>query len=141
MKRRITYIVAGTLAAVAAVGVAQVVPPFFSAAATAFEPTVGVVQSGVVEDVQAVVSPDRKYVTLNMQPQNTNLLALRSFTFQRAAPIGVVGLPIAAAGGLRAASVGPGNWEPMNTSPSQIKLVAESWLLERQGMYRVASAP
>lgn len=57
-------------------------PPFFSGAAGIFEPEIGVVQSGVILDAQAVVLADRKYVTLNTRLQNTQLLALREFAFQ-----------------------------------------------------------
>ena len=54
--------------------------------------------TGALLDVQATVSSDRKYVTLNMRPQNSHLvLALRSFTFQQGAngafPGGNVGDP------------------------------------------------
>lgn len=47
-----------------------------------FEPQVDVVNSGAVLDAQATVSADRKYVTMNMRPQNSELLALRTFQFQ-----------------------------------------------------------
>src|SRR5260370_15279250 len=56
--------------------------PFFTPGATAFTPQIDVVNSGVLHDVQAVVSADRKYVTLNMRPQSAELLALREFSFQ-----------------------------------------------------------
>src|SRR5437764_9210791 len=69
------------LASVAGVAAAQRVP-FFFPGATAFEPQISVVQSGALNDVQAVVSADRKYVTLNMRATNSTLLALRDFTFQ-----------------------------------------------------------
>src|SRR5215213_8788529 len=68
--------------------------PFFGAAATGLDPEISVVNSGAVLDEQAVVSQDRKYVTLNMRPQNSQLLALRSFTFAgggRGVPLGLVG--------------------------------------------------
>ena len=42
-----------------------------------FEPTIDVVNSGVKLDVQATVSADRKYVTMTMRPQNSQLLELR----------------------------------------------------------------
>jgi hypothetical protein len=72
---------------------AQVVVPFFSGAGTAFDPEVSVVNSGQVLDAQAVVSNDRKYVTLNMRPSSSQLLALRQFQFQTASsrPLGFVG--------------------------------------------------
>jgi hypothetical protein len=70
---------------------AQVVPPFFGPGANSFTPQIGIVSTGVVNDVQAVVSSDRKYVTLTMRPSSANLLALRDFTFQNGAVSGIVG--------------------------------------------------
>jgi len=48
----------------------------------AFEPEIGVVNSGAVLDAQATVSADRKYVTMTMRASNAQLLALRTFQFQ-----------------------------------------------------------
>lgn len=132
----------GVVAVCGAAG-AQVVPPFFSGGAASFEPEIGIVQSGVVQDVQAVVSPDRKYVTLNMRVQNTNLLALRDFTFQTSgtgAPLGVVGIPAAAAstgGGRSSARSSP------SAAPSAVATAraANAYLLIRQGILRVGNAP
>ena len=45
-------------------------------------PTIGIVPSGVLLDVQATVSSDRKYVTLTLQPQLQTLIDLLPFTFQ-----------------------------------------------------------
>lgn len=76
------------------------VPPFFNGGGGIFDPEISVVQSGVVLDAQAVVSADRKYVTLNMRAQNAQLLALREFAFQTGAggAGGRVGGAAAAAG-------------------------------------------
>ena len=81
-------------------------PPFFGRGATIFDPEIGVVQSGVLNDVQATVSGDRKYVTMTMRATNAQLLALREFTFQvgNGAPQGFVG----GAGGGAAAGAGAG---------------------------------
>ena len=133
-------------------GAARGQVPFFFPGATSFEPQIGIVESGAGLDVQAVVSADQKYVTLNMRVQNSQLLALRSFTFQNGAgaaqnnqPLGIVGLPptgpaparggagTGAAGNAAAAS-------PVLTSPSAIKRAANRAILERRGMYRVADA-
>ena len=73
---------------------AQVAVPFFSGAGTAFEPEISVVNSGEVLDAQAVVSNDRKYVTLNMRASSSHLLALRQFGFATSGnnrPLGFVG--------------------------------------------------
>ena len=74
--------------------------PFFGAGAGIFDPEIGVVQSGVLNDVQAVVSADRKYVTLTMRPNQAQLLSLNEFVFQagNGAPQGLVGGAGAAAG-------------------------------------------
>src|SRR5688500_18717394 len=76
--------------AAAAVAVAAASPvsaaPFFSGVGGLFDPEIDVVESGVLNDVQATVSHDRKYVTLNMRPSNSDLLSLRSFTFQSNQP-------------------------------------------------------
>ena len=129
----------------------QTVPAFFSGGAAAFEPEIGIVQSGVVQDVQAVVSPDRKYVTLNMQVQNTNLLALREFTFQTAgaaAPAGVVGIPPAVtpprsprSGGGTSNTTGGGASNGASASPSEIRRRADAYVLERHGVFKVGDAP
>ncbi len=69
-----------------------------------FQPEVDIVNSGVILDTQATVSADRKYVTMTMRPQNSQLLALKSFTFQTGGPAnnvnGLVGGGGGAAGGM-----------------------------------------
>lgn len=57
-------------------------PPFFNGGGGIFDPEISVVQSGVILDAQAVVSADRKYVTLTNRFQNAQLLNLREFAFQ-----------------------------------------------------------
>jgi len=120
---------------------AQAIPAFFSAGAAAFEPHIGIVNSGIVQDAQAVVSHDLKYVTLNMQVQNTNLLALQEFNFQKIPALGTVGLPQAKLPSARGAIQSDKNWASLATSPSEIKQQADSWILERRGMFRVADVP
>lgn len=76
-------------AAVAAVpAVAGAAVPFFAPGAALFDPEIAVVNSGVIHDVEAVVSADRKYVTLNMRSTQTGLVALREFKFQQDDPPG-----------------------------------------------------
>ena len=77
--------VAGLLA-LSAAGTARgqvVAQPVFSNNAL-FQPEIDVVNSGVVTDIQATVSADRKYVTLNMRAQNSQLVNLFVFNFQSA---------------------------------------------------------
>ncbi|HSU66756.1 MAG TPA: hypothetical protein VLJ39_07790 [Tepidisphaeraceae bacterium] len=132
----------GTILTVAASdGRAQVVPPFFSGAGTSFEPQIGIVNSGIVLDVQPVVSHDLKYVTINMQPQASRLLSLQSFTFQNGVSRGIVGLPqtavpLVAKGSNRGVVLN----NALPTSAEDIKRQADTWVLEREGMYRVAPA-
>jgi hypothetical protein len=141
MNRLVILLTVGSAMAFTAAASAQVIAPFFSGVGTAFDPQIGIVNTGVVQDVQAIVSHDMKYVTLNMQPQNATLLALSEFTFQQGVPLGVVGLPGSAAPLVRGTRPQPKTWQPLETSPSEIKRQADSWVLERQGMFRVASAP
>jgi general secretion pathway protein D len=47
-----------------------------------FDPEIDVVESGVLLDVSATVSADRKYVTLTLRPQLTTLIQLAEFVFQ-----------------------------------------------------------
>src|SRR6185436_16179721 len=56
--------------------------PVVAQNAVAFNPTIDIVESGVLLDVQATVSSDRKYVTLTLQPQLQTLIDLLPFTFQ-----------------------------------------------------------
>src|SRR5215203_2439387 len=67
--------------------------PFFNGAAGIFDPEISVVQSGVILDAQAVVSADRKYVTLTTRFQSAQLLNLQEFAFQTGGgrPGGIVG--------------------------------------------------
>lgn len=71
-----------------------------------FEPEISVVNSGVKLDVQATVSADRKYVTMTMQPQSSELLALRTFQFQGASTPVVI-LPGGIIGGVNPVLGGP----------------------------------
>jgi len=81
----------------------------FGGGGTAFEPEIGVVYSGAVTDVQATVSHDLKYVTLNMRAQNAQLLNLFTFNFQQAGgQQQFVQLPGGFAGGVNPV-VGAGN--------------------------------
>ncbi|HEY7119618.1 MAG TPA: hypothetical protein VH475_23710 [Tepidisphaeraceae bacterium] len=83
--------------------------PVVGGGAMAFEPEIGVVNSGVINDVQATVSADRKYVTMTMRPSNSQLLNLFTFQFQ-AGPGGgggIVQLPGGFVGGVNPVIAGP----------------------------------
>ncbi len=117
--------------------------PFFFPGASAFTPEISVVSTGALSDVQATVSADQKYVTLNMRPQNSTLLALRSFNFQQGgANLGNVGDPPAKApakNGKGAASDDPSS--AVLTSPSEVMAHAKSQasVLHKTGMTKVGA--
>jgi hypothetical protein len=56
----------------------------FGGGVTAFDPEIRVLNSGAILDAQVVVSADKKYVTITARPNNTQLLALRQFSFNPA---------------------------------------------------------
>ena len=70
-----------------------------------FQPTIDTVQNGVLLDVAATVSADRKYVTLTLQPQLSTLIGFFTFQFQSAAS----GAATAGAGGGIVINPGGGN--------------------------------
>jgi hypothetical protein len=66
--------------------------PFFPAGATAFDPEISVLTTGILNDVQGIVSQDRKYVTINAQPSNSRLIEMRQFPVSQSTGLGFVGL-------------------------------------------------
>jgi len=73
-------------------------PPFYYAGATAVEPQIASLIVGVNESIgRAVVSHDRKYVTLDVDPTLSNSLGIKTFTFQKSSA-GFVGSAAATAG-------------------------------------------
>jgi len=67
------------------------VTPFYYASATVVEPQIATLVIGVNESVgQAIVSGDRKYVTMNMDASLMGNAGIRSFTYQRGG-LGFVG--------------------------------------------------
>ena len=84
-----------------------------------FEPQVDVVNSGAVLDAQATVSADRKYVTMTLQPQNSQLLALQTFQFQGTGGMGGI------VGGVNPVVAGPGGVaQPVPQQPNAPMQVA-----------------
>lgn len=47
--------------------------------AVGYDPTIGTVQDGVVGDVRATVSEDRRYVQLDMHPTISTVIAIDNF--------------------------------------------------------------
>jgi len=105
MGRRSAVVVAGAWLVVFAPAARGqvVVNPFFSGEPAIFDPEIGTINSGVVNDVQAVVSADRKYVTLTMRPTNSTLVAIQSFAVQTGpmipGPLGFAGGVVFGEGG------------------------------------------
>ena len=49
------------------------------AGAVGYNPTIGTVQDGIVGDVKATVSADRRYVQLDMRPTISTVIAIDNF--------------------------------------------------------------
>lgn len=124
--------------------------PFFGGGSVAFDPEVGVIQSGALLDAQPVVSHDMKYVTLNMRPQASRLRGFQPFpvtAFANSGFVGGVNLP----GGNAVRQNAPkddarprGNAPPVQPSapsPDEIARSAKAWVFTRQGMYQIARLP
>ena len=107
---------------------------FFGGGVVAFNPEISTVSSGTVIDAQAVVSYDRKYVTLNMQAQQSSLLSLR--TFQVAAAAQNVGPAMGFVGGVNPGGASP-IVQPPSSSPDEIdrRAVAARSVLQKRGMF------
>lgn len=103
-------------------------PPPFVGGGTAFDPEVGVVQSGALLDAQATVSADRKYVTITTGVDNSRLLDLKLFPVQDTTLFGFVGGVNPVAGDAGAA---PQAGNP--SSPTEIANRAS--ILNRRGMF------
>jgi hypothetical protein len=92
---RLLFLAVACAAAFSFAPAARAQVPFFNQQAALFDPEISTLTTGVLNDVQATVSSDRKYVTLNMRASNSELVALREFMFQTGS---TVGLPTGFAG-------------------------------------------
>jgi len=122
---------------------AQPQPPFFGGGVIAYDPEPAVVRSGVLLDAQAVVSHDRKYVTLNMRADHTRLLSLTRFPVVTSESLGFVGGADFGGSGVGVRpnskdSPNSGNPRGQVPSPDRIERAAKSWILTRQGTYLLA---
>jgi hypothetical protein len=116
--------------------------PIIGNGVSAFSPEISVVNSGVLQDVQATVSSDRRYVTLTMRPQNSQLLNLFEFQFQTGG-VGFVGGVNFAGGGPRGAAGAPpptGAFGAVN-APMALAPGKGAILLRQRGMTRVVTKP
>ncbi len=51
----------------------------FVEGAVGYDPEIGTVQDGIVSDVRAIVSADRRYVQLDLRPTVSNIVAIDNF--------------------------------------------------------------
>jgi hypothetical protein len=136
MQRKLA-IVAG-VSAMLAVGAARAqIPPPFIGGGTAFDPEVGVVQSGAGLDAQATVSADRRYVTITTNLNNSQLLDLKQFAVQQT-NFGFVGgvNPAGDADGA-GASAAP----QFGTASSPTQIANRASILNRRGIFLLAPLP
>lgn len=134
MQRRLA-IAAVFLAVLVSEARSQVPPPFLGGG-TAFDPEVGVVQSGAGLDAQATVSADRRYVTITTNLNNSQLLDLKQFAVQQT-NFGFVGGVNPGGGAGNAAPAAP--QFGASASPSQIANQAS--ILNRRGVFLLAPLP
>ena len=115
------------------------IPPFFNAVPNIFDPEIDIVETGTLLDAQAVVSDDRKYVTLTMRPQVSTLVALREFTFQRGQNFGPVGFPPPAQNNAPNDANGNGNAAPdaREAAAAAAARAVRPAVLDRPGMTRI----
>jgi hypothetical protein len=111
---------------------AQVGVPFFGGGAIAFDPEISIVNSGALLDAQAVVSHDRKYVTITAQPSNSQLIALQTFAVGSQSGGFVGGPPVAPAPNQPQPNPAPGN--VIQNSPSAIGNSATPSIVQQRGM-------
>jgi hypothetical protein len=121
------------------VAFSQNAPPFFGGGVVAYSPTISTVNSGAVFDASAVVSFDRKYVTIGAQAQDSSLIALRDFPIAQGPALGFVGgvSPAAGAGAPGGFAAAVDGTPP---SPAQIQraAIAARSVLNQRGMYQLA---
>jgi len=116
---------------------AQNVPPFFGGGGVvAYSPTISTVNSGAVLDASAVVSNDRKYVTIGAQAQDSSLIALRDFPIA-SAQLGFVGgvNPGGNANGNGGGFAAPADGSPPSPAQIQRAAIAARSVLNRHGMF------
>lgn len=131
----------------ASAGMARAQAPFFGGGVAAFDPEIGVINSGVLLDAQATVTADRKNVMLNMRPTASRLQGFQRFPVNAVVNGGFVGginLPSGTAVSRSAPaddSRPRGATAAAGPSPDEIARTAKAWVFTRQGMYRVAALP
>lgn len=119
------------LFALPCMGQTPAIPPFYNTAGVlAYQPIINVVPSGTAMAVRPTVSADRKYVTLSIQAQQTQVIRLQSFTV-------VAGLG-GVVGGVQTLPDTVAALANANISlPVQIQTGAGGKVLNRPGMTRI----
>lgn len=108
---------------------------FFGGGVVAFDPEISTVSSGVVMDVQPTVTYDRKYVNINMQAQDSRVIALHNF---QVASGTTAGPALGFVGGVTTTTSGFAPADPARgSSPDEIDrwAVAARSVLSRRGMF------
>ena len=125
------------------------VPPFFAVEGTALTPEIGVMNSGIMQDVKHVWRPDPRYVMISVGGGGAGSLGLEEFSSQPLPRLGIVGIrdeegdpaPAGAAGrhgGRQGGQGGQGAALPKKL-PSQILRECAPTVLDRKGMTRLGS--
>lgn len=104
---------------------------FFTPGVSSFTPEIGVVNTGIVNDLSATVSADRKYVTLGVRAQQSKLLALQEFRINGPQVTGFVG-----GAPLNANAALSGEFGAVNP-PVQLVSGSGATLLQQRGMTRI----
>ena len=106
---------------------------FFSPGVSSFTPEIGVVNTGIVNDLSATVSADRKYVTLGVRAQQSKLLALQEFRINGPQASGFVGgVPLNGVAG------GIGQFGLINP-PVELVSGRGATILRQRGMTRITT--
>ena len=115
----------------------------FMGGGTAYDPEVGVVESGAKLDATATVSADRKYVTITARADNSDLRELVLFPVVDlgfvggANPGGDAGVAGVVGGGENTPAAAAANLDNgINTSPTAI--ANQNTVLNRRGMFLLA---
>lgn len=104
---------------------------FFTPGVTSYTPEIGVVNTGIVSDLSATVSADRKYVTLGARAQDAKLLSIQEFRLNSPQATGF-------AGGVQftATAVASGEFGAVNP-PVELISGRGTAILQQRGMTRI----
>lgn len=137
MKPPLGILSAACLLTIVNAAAAQNVPPFFGSG-TAYDPQISTINSGAILDAQAVISDDRKHVTLNLRTSQNRLQSLIRVPVVSSSG-GFVGGAIfnSEASMTQNAARQVALPAKLPDSPAAIERLANTWILTRQGMFLV----